>query len=108
MLSAENRLKQSSDFDKVYKKGKHLRGKYGQLVVLKIDEKSPTLIGIVIPAKLGDASKRNLAKRRIRDIFRANIEKIGLGKKMTFILWDIKFDYNSIKKDLESLISQAI
>ncbi len=106
MLPRKHRLKKSSDFKKTYKKGKHLRGKYGKLIVLDRSDSKPAKIGIIIPAKLGNAVHRKRAQRQVREIFRANIEKIPEGANISFILWNINFDFSEIQKDLEQLINE--
>lgn len=128
MLPRPNRLQQSSDFDKVYKKGRHYRGKYGKLIVFRgktrtdssakperfsdpdmsanISTKSemPVRIGIVVPGKQGKATVRNRAKRQIREVFKRNLDKLPGNCDITFICWNVKFDYSEIEKDITVLI----
>jgi ribonuclease P protein component len=137
MLPKANRLKKSSNFDRVYKKGIHLKGSFGKLIYLKLRENDsisqhaklqksqmrkmsskslglqtakslpPTRIGIVVPSKLGEAFERNRAKRQIRAVFRKYLDQIPRGLMISFILWNINFDYNQIKKDLKHLLTKV-
>jgi ribonuclease P protein component len=106
MLSKPNRLKKSSNFDKVYKEGKHLKGKFGKLVYLNQEMFGSTRIGIVVPGKLAKAHKRNRMKRQIRSIFRENLKNIPQGLLISFILWDTNYNFRQIKLDIENLICQ--
>ncbi len=106
MLSKPNRLKKSSNFDKVYKEGKHLKGKFGKLIYLDQESPGPTRIGIVVPGKLAKAHKRNRMKRQIRSVFRENLNDIPSSLFISFILWDTNYDFKQIKLDIENLISQ--
>lgn len=107
MLSKANRLKKSSDFDKVYKKGEHFKGVFGVLIILpRESEASVTRIGIVVPGKLGDAVHRNKAKRQIREVFSGLQDNLPSGVDISFICWTLDFDYNKIKKDIEKLLGR--
>lgn len=109
MLSRPNRLTQSSDFDKVYKKGRHYRGKYGKLIVFQREgeDKYPVRTGIVVPGKQGKANVRNRAKRQIREVFQTNLDKLPEDCDITFICWDVNFDYSEIEKDITTLFSKG-
>jgi len=112
MLPGPNCLKQSSGFDRAYKKGCHYRGKYGKLVVFRrgSDDDGPTRIGIVVSGKQGKAHVRNRAKRQIREVFRKNLSKQSpwcFGCDVTFICWDVSFDYSEIEKDITGLVDKV-
>jgi ribonuclease P protein component len=111
MLPKEHRLKKSVYFDKVYKNGTHLKGNFGKLIYLakqslRQPKDSPTKIGVVVPGKLGKAHARNKAKRRIRAIFHENLQEIPDGLFISYILWNIEFDFQDMKKDIQQLISK--
>lgn len=103
MLPSQNRLKKSSEFSLAYSKGIHLKGKFGQLVVYDRKDNQPSKLGIVISARKGKAAKRNLARRRIREALRGNLMKIGVGKNITYLPWDINFEFAEIKQELDRL-----
>ena len=64
----------------------------------------PVRVGIVIPGKQGKAVVRNRAKRQIREVFQKNLDKLPGDCDITFICWDVKFDYSKIEKDITILI----
>lgn len=109
MLPGPNRLKQSSDFDKVYKNGRHYRGKYGKLIMFqrKDEREYPVRIGIVVPGKQGKANVRNLAKRQIREVFQKNLDTLPKDYDITFICWDVNFDYSEIERDITNIVSKG-
>lgn len=61
------RLKKSSDFDKVFKKGKRVYSKSLMIVYISAKE---TKIGLSIGKKNGGAVVRNRIKRLLRAVFR--------------------------------------
>lgn len=83
-----------------------MRGKFGKLVVYSRSDTEPTRIGVVISAKLGKASKRNLARRRIREVLREVVQVMPEGFDISYILWDIGFDYGNIRKELQTLANR--
>jgi len=64
------RLKRSSDFKRVYHRGKVIEGAAFSFRILT-SERGPR-IGIVIPRQWGNAVERNRMKRRLREAFRRN------------------------------------
>jgi ribonuclease P protein component len=99
MLKKENRLKKQREFDEIFKKGKGLRE---ESLFLKIIEKEPTKIGIVVSKKISKkAVERNKIKRQIREIARKQNFKKGF--QMIIIT------YPSIKeKSFEDIENQLI
>jgi len=80
MLSKQYRLTKQGSFRYVYNNGQKKQNLAFRLFfVLGKSLK----VGIVISKKLGKANKRNLLKRRIRAIFRENIQSI---KKAQIVL----------------------
>ncbi|MEM8962048.1 MAG: ribonuclease P protein component [Acidobacteriota bacterium] len=66
---AEDRLRQSADFSRCYRRGRRRRGFLLMLVTHRNDTGRPRL-GITASRKVGNAVVRNRVKRRIREIFR--------------------------------------
>ena len=65
------KLKKNKEYKLVFTNGKKLNGKNFNLQFLNT-ELSLTRIGITVSKKLGNASKRNLVKRRIRSLLKIN------------------------------------
>jgi ribonuclease P protein component len=63
------RLRRRSEFQRVFDGGQRIRGRFLTLLVASSQTPS-TRLGIVASRKLGDAVRRNRAKRLIREIFR--------------------------------------
>jgi ribonuclease P protein component len=83
-LSLNERLRYKRDFTKVYAEGKRYRGKYFILAYCPI-ESGPSRFAAVASKKIGNAVKRNRAKRRIRSLFRRNKHLIHTSLDMVFI-----------------------
>lgn len=107
MLSQANRLKTSRDFDTVYRRGSHFKGRYGKLVFFARGDDGPVRVGIVISAKRGNAVKRNKVKRLIREVFRAYLREIKKGTDVTYIVWEPDFTLADITEEITKLMKEA-
>ena len=97
----QEKLHKQSDFNKVLKNGKKITNNFVTIFVLKRnDEDTIRRIGLVTSRKVGNATQRNLAKRRLREIFRTNKHKLTPGLDIVFILKpEIKLTgYSTLKK----------
>lgn len=77
-FSKNVRLLKSSEFRKVYNEGSRISGPYFaafRLSVARTEQEGPR-IGFTLPRAFGKAVKRNLAKRRIREILRLRLPQI--------------------------------
>ncbi len=83
-LSLLERLRYRKDFSLIYAEGKRYRGKYFILVYLS-NEFSHSRFAAVASKKIGNAVKRNRAKRRIRALFRRNKHLTHASLDMIFI-----------------------
>ena len=66
-------------------------------------------LGLVTSSKVGIAVKRNLIKRRLREIFRLNKHKIKPGTDIVFILRKgaDKFDFHRLEEAILALLGRA-
>jgi ribonuclease P protein component len=62
-------IRQRADFQQVYDRGRKHQGRY--MIVFTLPRAGqPTRLGIAATRKMGIAVERNLAKRRVRELFR--------------------------------------
>ena len=97
----QEKLHKQSDFNKVLKNGKKITSNFVTVFVLKRNnEDTIRRIGLITSRKVGNATQRNLAKRRLREIFRTNKHKLTPGLDIIFILKpEIKLTgYSTLKK----------
>ena len=99
----DHRLRKHSQFNYIYKKGERFHTENFTLFVVKSKYQSYK-IGISINKKLGKANKRNLLKRRIKEIIRlyttvpSFYNYVLLVKESASIL-----SFEEIKKDINKL-----
>jgi ribonuclease P protein component len=73
------RLKNSRDFRKVREKGKSAQAKLLRIGIFRLDDQSPSRIGIVTSKRVGGAVVRNRTRRRLREISRVHLPMIAPG-----------------------------
>jgi len=86
MLPARHRLKERRDIQSLFQKGKSLKG---EMLLMKYQEEAgPTVqIGFSVSLKFSKkATKRNKAKRWMREAARARLGRIKCGSRILFIL----------------------
>ena len=66
------RLRRRAEFQRVFDGGQRIRGRFLTVIVAPSETSGGARLGLVASRKLGDAVRRNLAKRLIREIFRLN------------------------------------
>lgn len=71
-FSKEDRLRTARDFQRVYRQGKVLQGRYFKIFYLELESGGPPRLGLTAVRRLGGAVVRNRAKRVIREAFRLN------------------------------------
>lgn len=96
MLQQSNRLRKTKDIERVYKKGESFFSKIVGVKTLKnnlANSRFTVVAGLKISKK---ATKRNLVKRRLREILRLNLKKIKSGYDVMIItrpgILDLKYD----------------
>jgi len=68
------RIRRRSEFLRVYERGRKMHGRLLTVFVLPTDLDASRL-GISATRKFGNAVQRNLAKRRIREVFRRHLSQ---------------------------------
>jgi ribonuclease P protein component len=78
------RLRQRGEFQKVFDTGVRARGRYWTILAAPA-QTTRSRLGIVASKKLGDAVRRNRAKRLIREIFRRT-ENLGAAIRVDMVV----------------------
>jgi ribonuclease P protein component len=77
-FSKDRRVRRRGEFQRVFDLSTRTKGRYLTILAAS-NEAGPTRLGIVASRKLGDAVRRNRAKRLIREVFRRSYApKIGI------------------------------
>ncbi len=77
-MEKQNRLNKDSDFKKVYDRGKSYANKYLVIFFLK-NNLDYNRVGFVTTKKLGNAVKRNLYRRRLKESYRLYQDNLNTG-----------------------------
>ena len=101
----DHRLKKNSQFNYIYKKGERVHTENFTLFVVRSKFENYK-IGFSISKKLGKANKRNLLKRRLREIVRA----IPVPTHFNFVLMAkenaTSLDFLSLKKEVSKIFEK--
>lgn len=102
MLPVKYRLKKTTEFDKVYKTGRSFGTK---LISFKFRENNLGIsrFGFVVSLKVHKKStKRNLLKRRMREVIRLNLDKIKPGYDVVISAkpGSAGMEYGEIERDI--------
>lgn len=100
-LSKRERLTGTENFIRIYRKGKRIKLPSLTIIVAK-NYLSYCRIGISASRKIGGATKRNKAKRLIRELFRTNKWIFPSGHDLVFVPYRKFFhlDWNELKGNL--------
>jgi ribonuclease P protein component len=76
---AAARLQQTGEFAEVRAKGRLVQGRWLRMTALQRSDETPVRVGVVTSRRVGGAVQRNLVRRRLREIFRANRAQLSAG-----------------------------
>lgn len=82
MLQRSYRMQKKANFQNVFAYGKSYTSRH---VIIYIFKGRPIKYGIVASKKVGNAIKRNRAKRLLRESIRLNLDGLGVDCQMIFI-----------------------
>lgn len=80
-MKASVTLKKNHEFRRMYRKGASAVGPY-MVVYCRKNRLGHNRLGITVSVKLGKAVKRNRIRRRLREIYRLNLDRLRPG-------WDL-------------------
>ncbi|BFT66812.1 MULTISPECIES: ribonuclease P protein component [Parvimonas] len=108
-MKKEIRLRKNREFQTVYRRGKNFWNKEFTIFIRPTNKKRARF-GVSITKKFGKANKRNLIKRRIKEIIRLNVCDLGLGYEMVILPKKntLEIDYIELEKSLLRLINCAL
>lgn len=104
-------LKKSSDFSKVYKRGKSYADKYLVMYVLP-KKQAHTRVGISVSKKVGNSVVRHRVKRLIKESFRLNYQNESSNDHKNYDLVFIArvrskdVDYHKIEHSMKFLLNK--
>lgn len=108
MLKRVNRLKKRYQFNYVYKQGSHFFGRTMTIFVSTSKTKN-IKVGFAVSKKIGYAFKRNLIKRRLREVVYSEIDNLKQNYNLIVVAKDNieNFSFADIKNDFKKLIVKA-
>jgi len=77
-------LKKNHEFKRVYHKGRNAASVYA-VVYCRRNGKAENRLGITVSTKLGGAVQRNRIRRRLKEIYRLNEEKLASGNDIVIV-----------------------
>jgi ribonuclease P protein component len=79
------RLSRSRDFDAVYRHGRSVSTRFLVLYWFPRDDDGEPRLGIAVPKGAGSAAERNRVKRRLRETWRARLDRVPSGRDYVLI-----------------------
>lgn len=74
MLARENRLSSAADFKAAVKTGRKQSTEHLVIYLKRVETSVPARFGFLVSKLVGNAVKRNLVKRRLREISRGHLQ----------------------------------
>jgi ribonuclease P protein component len=103
-----NRILRRSEFRSVYQKGRIFRANFFNAFVME-NGGGASRLGITTTRKMGNAVKRNRARRLLREVFRKNKSSVPGGIDIVLNAKDsiIEVAYREIESDFISFLKRA-
>jgi ribonuclease P protein component len=107
-FSYREKLHADKDFKTVLKRGRRFDGSAVKVIVHQ-NSLCINRLGLITSRKVGTAVKRNLAKRRLREIFRLNKHRISAGTDIIFILkpQTARLNFDDLQNAVLTLLKKA-
>lgn len=105
MLKRENRLKKRYQYNYVYKVGKKVSGT--AMTIYATTSKTKNIkVGFSVTKKVGKATRRNLARRRLREIVRKQLPNLKQNYNIIIVAKDniLSKSFAELSSEFESLL----
>ena len=108
MLNRIFRLSKSKEYQYTYRKGLKIPGRY-LIAYISANDMSENRFGVVASKKVGNAVKRNKAKRQLRALAWESKGKISSGHDIVIIARQnmVGADYKKVEKDFYAVMKKA-
>jgi ribonuclease P protein component len=85
-VQRRHRLSRSRDFDAVYRQGRSTSTRFLVLYWFERDEEpGEPRLGLAVPKAAGNAVARNRIKRQLREVWRARLDRVPVGRDYVLI-----------------------
>ena len=110
MLARENRLLKADDFRSTMKAGRKVSSDHLVIYLLRNSVETHTRFGFVVAKATGGAVKRNLVKRRMREIARELLAEIpaGLTVVVRTLPGSAELDWKNLRQELRTSVSTGV
>ncbi len=112
-----SRLRSPEDFQRVRRTGKRRQGRYLTLIFARASSPTaengagvaPSRVGFSVSKRVGDAVRRNLVKRRLREAIRRRLWNVAPGWDMIVIARPeaVAAEYAALRDEVGALLAQA-
>ena len=110
MLNKKYRLP-VNQFPIVYKGGKKIRGRYGMLIALKVENNPTPQFGFVVSKKIGGAVQRHRVTRILRVVVSESIKEMELDN-CGYIFQYVSFEFcdskDILKKEVQNQLKEIL